>query len=301
MLQRLRGSSPKQSVFFDQQATRAAGMPENGRRRPAGRLDGNRRRERKICLHLGAFAEFAARPHAAAGLLCQHAAGRQTESGAQGFGGEKGLEDALAGERIHALAGVGHRETDGLWSRRGVGGRTHAPDRDRDLTAIRHRVAGVGHQVEQDLLERGGVEPDEHGFAVQTQANADGGPGQALRHLKILLDHFEQVCGFRLHRAPGSGMIQQLACEQGTALRGVKHAVEMRLLTLLAQAQRGQLGVAHDGAEDIVEVMRDPRAQAANQFQSLAARQRCFGFALRGDVDMKRDHVRHVAAAVRHR
>ena len=195
------------------------------------------------------------------------------------LGGEEGLEDLLAGLLVHALAGVAHRQ-HGIGRRLHIG--VHQIGRlvqvrvgglDAQAAALGHGVAGVGHQVKQHLLHLVLVRVHRaqgrfQGYA-QLHVLADHPPDQALVGLHHLVE------GERLklaHLAAAEG--QELAYQVSGLEGAFEHAFQVGPVgAALVQVFHGQLGVADDHREDIVEVVGDAPGQVADGLHLLGLAQ----------------------------
>jgi len=146
----------------------------------------------------------------------------------------------------------------------------HGRGLDHDATpSILERVPRVRAQVHQHLLELGRVGLDVQGRRGQLQpqlrARGQRRPKQAEGFLH---DGLERDVLQLLRPAPAEG--QDLPHQVARAQAGLLDLAEGGLCRMAGfQLGHGELDVAQDGAEDVVEVVRDAAGQGAERFHLL--------------------------------
>ena len=151
--------------------------------------------------------------------------------------------------------------------------RAQGVERDAQHAALRHGLHGVVRQVHHHLVDLGRVA--QHRRAPRAQARRDGYIlGKARGDLvERFAHHFLYVNG---HTLAGSAAAEgeDAADKRPAALARGHDAVQVAPQTRarLRGAHR-HLAVAQDGAEDIVEVVRDAAGKRANRLETLRAAQ----------------------------
>jgi hypothetical protein len=210
--------------------------------------------------------------------------GGQAEPGAAPLrlGREERLEQPVQGGPVHAHAGVGHPEPDVAAGRQGrpPGGvglvDLDVAGVDGQPAAARHRVARVHGQVDQYLLELAPVGLDRPQRRLRADGQLDVLDQRAVQQLARALHGPVEV----EHLGPGHlvpGEREQLPGQPGRLLGRhpdlldvVQHGGQLGVglgqrLDLLG----GEVGVALDHVEQVVEVVRDPAHQLAQALQPL--------------------------------
>ena len=140
---------------------------------------------------------------------------------------------------------------------------------DGDLADAGDGVAGVDAQVGQDLVDLGGVHLDRpqvrSGQPGQIDVLADE-PPQHLEHARHGLVQVEHLRGDGLLAGKG----QQLPGEVGGALGGLADFLEIVMERLgRVHLVQGQLRMAEDHAQHVVEIMGHAAGQPAHRFHLL--------------------------------
>ena len=207
-----------------------------------------------------------------AAVLVDHAAA-QGQSEARTFadrlGGEEGLEDFLLDVRGHARAAVHDLEPDAVpvWL---------VPRRHRDPAWRRvtpHGIVRVREQVDQHLMELVLIRPQHRKVGAEIENDLDAVGLELVR---------EQLHGAAHHLvqpdAPALGLLlarqrQEVADDPDAAIAGLEDLVgapdHLRIRRFLAK----QLGLARQGGERIVQLVRDARQERAHRRDLLALQQ----------------------------
>src|SRR5690606_7719855 len=174
------------------------------------------------------------------------------------------------------VAGYSHRRRAGL--------NLHALQLDAQHAAVRHGVASVECEVEDNLLDLRGIGEHAPGLRVEVKLQPYGVAEQAPKHAVHGADGF---AGVYLpggdHLAPGE--CQQLPGEFGRATCGALDLLHvLHVHAPAGGALLNQVGVAEDGGEHVVEVVRHAAGQASHGFQLLGLCEPSFEQAAAGDV-----------------
>ncbi len=195
------------------------------------------------------------------------------------LGGEEGLEGALAGLLLHAvaivddgqrgvLAGCQRREQGAL---RGGEGLDAEPD--HQLAAVGHGVAGVDAQVHHDLVQLRALPGDVHA-GLDLGEDLDPGVEDAPDQPDHLLQHLREVHAAPL-RTPAPAEGQQLAREPHGLVQGHLHLLQaglhLRPVVALQPAQVAQ--VDQQRREQVVEVVGHAAGNLADGLQLLRLQQ----------------------------
>ena len=153
---------------------------------------------------------------------------------------------------------------------------------DRQLPALRHGVAGVDRQVEQHLLDLARVGSHGAQALLQRRDELDVLADQPSQHLVRVAHDLVQVDDARLeHLLAAEG--EELPRQVGRAMRGLVDLGQLhprRVLRL--QPSGGELRVAQDGRQQVVEVVGDAAGQPSHRFHLLRLAELLFdGAALR--------------------
>ena len=248
-----------------------------------------------------------------------HDAVHHRQAEARAFGGaprrEEGFEDARAGGFVHAHTVVAHPELCAVTGRprrrrgRAVLGQGDPLQADFDPAhPLPHRERSVGAQVHQHLLDLGGV--GVHPQRLLAQMHIDRSAGRQ--------GGAQQRDGFFEHRLQGlNHQVVRLAAAECEDLLHQAARPAARLAHLLEPGLRrvagfdfllGQCEVAENGAEDVVEVVRDAAGQCADGLHLVGFAQLRFvplTFALGapavGDVGRLHDKTIDLTGAIFHR
>ncbi len=249
----------------------------------------------------------------------QHHGQAQARALAHGLGREEGFEHAALHRLVHAAAIVDHAQAQrglaGLSARLrqrrrpardGRGRRGHAVQRDLDRAAARRQgVQRVGAQVHQHLLQLRGVarhlgqrwRDGLHQLHLRRQGRTQQRAG--LHHHR----------GQR-HRRTRQGLLaaegQDLAHQLAATPSGRADLAQAFLRRRVGrQVLAREVGVAQDGGQDVVEIVRHATGQRAQRLHLLRLRQPRFQRLLlrlrvlhRGDVDEGQHHAAQTALRV---
>ncbi len=196
--------------------------------------------------------------------------GGQAEAHAVLLGREEGIEDLGEVFRRDAAALVLHG--DPHVAARLEGQRVAFGDRDvlpphADQAAFRHGLVGVDDQVLDHLGDLPGIElPRPQVLGEQTAAARAGAP----QHERCrLLDQLRQAAGL-LHGQPALGEGDELPGQVAGPQGGPLHLLQAGMNFLGGVGVHlGQGDVAHDGGQEVVEVVGDSPGQAAYRLHLL--------------------------------
>ena len=174
------------------------------------------------------------------------------------------------------MAGVGDREHDVVARRRpGVARRVRlvelgVPRLDRQLPAARHRVAGIDREVDDDLAELAGVDRDPADVGLDPDGHLDRLAEEGPQERHDLLDDRGRIDDLRLeHLLAAEG--EELADEGGRPVGGSEDVVEILDRGMVGHQRRpGQVGVAPNGGQQVVEVMRNSARPATRSPRAAA-------------------------------
>ena len=203
------------------------------------------------------------------------------------LGREEGLEDPIQGRRVHAVTAVAHGQTNIATGGKSAvrqhlfGVERDQVERDVDDAMPGHGLRGIGAEVHDHLLQPPRLAQHDgipvRGILVrQTQAKVDrrrqGRPQQAGRLLEQGA-HAQRTKPLLGAAAEGKDAVDDVP----RALARLLHLLHM-LPFPAVPAQPGQqhLGIAENGAEDVVEVMRDASGQRAERLHALGMPQARF-------------------------
>ncbi len=221
----------------------------------------------------GAFAQLGFDFDAAFVVFDDFLADGQAQAGAFGFafsggafGGEEGLEDS--GDELVGDAGAA---VDHLNQNFGVGGIAEAFDGER-AAAAEHGLAGVDQEIEEDLLELNGIAENlEIGLDLDAEGDAIFS-GVAGHDQEGFIDEFLDgdfaedglAAGQAEHGlADFSGLVSAL---EGFA-EGLSDQVHVGIFGL--GRLEGELRVADDGGEEVVELVSDDGGDGADGGEAL--------------------------------
>ena len=207
--------------------------------------------------------------------------GRQAETGpaASSLGRKEGLEDAPHGRSIHAASSVRHRDPDIAPGRKvavreqEIGLRLDRVECDLDRAAAIHGVGGVCAEIHNHLLQLRCI-------AVNPCVGSPQRNSQAQCGRKRRAQELDRLCGGGLSdygtmsslaaAAEGENLVDNAA----RALPRLHDLLEMLPHRGAAGARfQCDLGVSKNGAENVVEFVRDPTRESADRFQLLCLMQ----------------------------
>ena len=133
------------------------------------------------------------------------------------------------------------------------------PQFDRDFSTAGHGVAGVDHEVHHDLLDLRRVRQNRREVGPHVGGDLNVGPDDPQHVLHAFDEMIERNGLLGDHLAAAEG--EQLTRESRRALRGLDNLLRVGApLVARLEALHEHFGVAMDGHEQVVEVMRDPPA-----------------------------------------
>ena len=139
----------------------------------------------------------------------------------------------------------------------------------RELAALRHRVAGVDPEIDDDLLELREVGLHRPQVALRHGVERDALADQPLEQHVQVVNHLAEVDDLRAQRLLARER-QQVAHQRGGAvgvLPDLDDVLERRVGRLVRVHQ--EVRRHHDGAEHVVEVVRDAAGELADQLHLL--------------------------------
>ena len=155
---------------------------------------------------------------------------------------------------------------------------------DRQLPAVRHRVAGVDREVDQHLLDLARVGSDRAEALLQQVTSSMSSPISRRSILSVSRTTVVQADDARLEHLLAAES-QELPRQVGSALAGLLDLGQLdphRVLRL--QASGGELRVAQDGREQVVEIVRDASRQPPHRFHLLGVAELFFELPPSGEV-----------------
>ena len=252
--------------------------------------------------HVGALARGAENADVAARLANEaiHHGQAEAAAGAEGLGGEEGLEEAWQEFRRNAGTGVGDVELHVVagrhFNKQGeAAGNVAARHRDGQLAALGHRVAGVDGQVEEGVFELVRVDQRMKLFGGQVEVDVDAlgeGARQQLGHAVHQRTDFHRAGRQRLLAREGEQAADQFGAAAGRR-QGRFQVVVEALVGGQFVLQRGQ--VAGDDGEQVVEVVGESAGELADGFHLLGLDQCGLAGLLFGDVDGQHEEALYAA------
>ena len=185
------------------------------------------------------------------------------------------------------MTGVAHRQRHPFAARHRIAAETRRVQRagrDRESPAARHRVAGVDHEIDDHLLDLRAVGVDRRQVGRRAQRELDVLTDEAPQQARELGDDGVEIQPRRLQdlfAAEG----EQLLSERGRPLPGLLNLHQIRPIRIRFGAVADeQLGVAENGRQQVVEIVRDAAGKPSNALDLLRLRQTLFEQAAIGDV-----------------
>ena len=227
---------------------------------------------------------------------------------AQLLGREEGLEEAGQGALVHPHPVVAHAHFDqrahqggGLGTLSRHVGRIHVGGADGERAARGHRVPGVHRQVGDHLLQLARIRQDLPQVGLQLQPQVHVLADEPPQHRAHVGHHAVQVHHPGLeHLLPAER--EQLAHQGRGPVRGpidLQEVESPRVLRLDLPHQ--QLGVADDGGEEVVEVVRHAAGEPAHRLHLLRLTQLLLEGLPLGHVADVDQEVQRSAGGVLHR
>ncbi len=227
------------------------------------------------------------------------------------LGGEERIEHALEDLGADAAARIRDFENQ-VFARRDRADRSrarrleaHALERHPQQSALRHGLHGIAGEVHHDLVHLRRIAQHCRAPGAQVGAHANASRQVARQEIERFAHHRLDVHGDALaHPAAAEG---QDAVDQGAApFAGGHDAVEIALQPrAFLRAALRHLAVAEDGAEDVVEIVRDATGERAHRLEPLRAAQLplhlsqlLLGVPALGHVLHEAHHARRLAGAV---
>ena len=202
---------------------------------------------------------------------------RQPEAGAatSTLHGKERFENPLARCRVHAHAGIlhgEHRPRGRGIQRRGrrlAGAERAQPDRDAAGPALK-RLPGVQAEVHDGLLDLRCISLGEGRATLDEQREIRSGLEDRPQARHAPLDRAGQRGGGSA-RSLDAGKGENLPDKVGGALAGFEDGsdIGVRRVPVGRELKTRELGVAEDGGEDVVEVVRDPARERAQRLEPL--------------------------------
>ena len=175
-----------------------------------------------------------------------------------------------------------------------LGGVVRAQRHLDDARRVAQRLRRIGHQVHDDLVDLRVVGVDGRRVGVEVRSQLDRGGHRGPQQVNRLLQRPAQVHG-RARQLAMAAERQDALYQLAAAVGRAAHLVEIRQRLLRGQGGRDQLGVADDGAQQVVEVVRDAAGQRPDGLHLLRLPKPVLQHAARADVH---DGAQHEDAAV---
>src|ERR1700676_833832 len=195
---------------------------------------------RQINVESSAYSGFTGDLDISVTLLNDSVNHRQTQASpfALFLRGEKRLEDASFGARVHSAAGVRDFQQNIVAH---VYGEWIAPDKllihvevrsgERQLAPLRHGVPCIDREVEDNLFDLAFVRPDPCQPSIKISSEFDVFADQALQHLPHVLDHGIQIENLWIQNllTAESKKLARKRCGTVTGFQNLIHAVAQRM------------------------------------------------------------------------
>jgi hypothetical protein len=222
--------------------------------------------EREVHRERGAAAELSVEGHSTAALLDDSAHCRQPEPVAlEALGGEERVEGPLGGLGVHSHPGVPDSE-NGLSGRQG--------NLDQQPAAARHRIACVEGEVRDHLFQLAPIRIDVHRRVGRGGHELDAFAENSPQELDHPTHDLSEVDDLRLEDLAFRER-KQLPRQVARAIRYLQQVTDVGVgvrLPALEPAQ-GELAVAADADQQVVEVVCDPAGEAADRLEPLCLAQ----------------------------
>ncbi len=172
------------------------------------------------------------------------------------FGGEKGIEDPMLHLRAHPAARIDDRREDRLLRRPGLHG---------DRPPRGQRVQRVEEEVDEDLTKLGGVSENQRKLlklAPDLQRHSEPlgiVPPATLGEIEDLPNHLVEVERGELLRPSRSIEVLKAADGRGAVFGRLHDQLHVVADRRIFRVKLEEVGLPHNGREDIIELMSDPR------------------------------------------
>ena len=301
--ERSRGQTPHLGIVLDEQ-DRPPFWPTDGTAHGLGSSWFVAGVQRKPDVEARPLAGSCAYLDAPTALFDDPVAGRepQTRSLPDILGREEGFEDVrqdVLGNPGALVFDAQARPGSRLHLRTGRIAERGPVDRDRDRSALGHRVARVHHEVDEDLLELAGVDEDAHVFRPVGDRQLDVLADQATQHRGEVARHLEQRRRSRHHDLT-TGQCEQLTGEARRVFGGDPDLGQRRVQRRVGLGfQTREVEVPEDRGQDVVEVVGHATGEATHRFHLLDLQQlRLQAFVL-AQISCDQRHDRHLVGGHR--